>query len=46
MASQMPEQANSRLTIGVDLVTLDDILRVEMSSVLGKRRYFMAMDNC
>lgn len=48
MASQTPEQADSKLTIGVDLVTLDDILilRVEMSSVSGKRRYVLATENC
>lgn len=45
MASQIPEQADSKLTIGVDPVTLDGILRV-VSSVLGKRRYVLATENC
>lgn len=45
--SQIPEQAKSRLMIGVDLATLDELLmRVEMSNVLGKRRYVLATENC
>ena len=39
-------KAHGKLMPGIDLATLEDILRVEKSNVQGERRYFLATETC